>query len=341
VISGPYGLAAWSSPAWRDSAMSWLDEQLAAAGRERTGEVEQTRLRPWATVLRAPTADGPVWLKAAGPGTAFEVGLYALLVRTVPDHVLTPIAADPARGWLLLPDGGPTLGERREESELVDALTRAVVQYGRLQRELEPRVDELLDLGLGDMRPATMPARFDEALEAVAAASERNGGSTGRDIHRQVAAMDGRVASWCERLDASPVPASIDHNDLHPWNILGGEGGHFRYYDWGDSVVAHPFAAMRLPLFFAQRALEATLEDARLLRVRDAYLEVFEDLAPREELVEWVVLAGHIGKIARVLTWERALQAARQQGEEPDDTWASAPGETLASLLEESYVAGG
>ena len=105
--------------------------------------------------------------------------------------------------------------------------------------------------------------------------------------------------------------------------------------------MAHPFAAMRLPLFFAQRALEATLEDARLLRVRDAYLEVFEDLAPREELVEWVVLAGHVGKIARVLTWERALQAAREQGEKPDDNWASAPGETLASLLEESYVAGG
>jgi hypothetical protein len=126
----------------------------AAAGLERTGEVEQTSLGPWATVLRAPTAGGPVWLKAAGPGTAFEVALYGLLVRTVPDHVLTPIAAHPARCWLLLPNGGPTLGERKAGTDLVDALTRAVGQYGRLQRELEPHVDELLDLGLGDMRPA-------------------------------------------------------------------------------------------------------------------------------------------------------------------------------------------
>jgi hypothetical protein len=106
-------------------------------------------------------------------------------------------------------------------------------------------------------------------------------------------------------------------------------------------VVAHPFAAMRLPLFFAQRALEAGLEDARLVRLRDAYLEVFEDLAPHEELVEWLVLAGHVGKIARVLTWQRALQAAREQGEELDDDWATALRETLAALLEESYVAGG
>jgi hypothetical protein len=96
---------------------------------------------------------------------------------------------------------------------------------------------------------------------------------------------------------------------------------------------------MRLPLFFAQRALEAELEDARLLRVRNAYLEVFEDLAPHDELIEWLMLAGHVGKIARVLTWERALQAAREQGEELDG--ATAPRETLAALLEESYVAGG
>jgi hypothetical protein len=341
VISGSYGVAAWSSPAWRNSALAWLDEQLAGAGRERTSEVEQTTLRPWATVLRARTADGPVWFKAAGPGTAFEVSLYQLLARTVPDHVLTPIAADPRRGWLLLPDGGPTLGDRKAGVDLVDPLTTALVQYGRLQRELELRVDELLDLGLADMRPAAMPARFDEALDAVAAASERSSDSEGRTIHGEVAAMERTVISWCERLAASPVPPSLDHNDLHPWNILAGEGSGFRYYDWGDSVVAHPFAAMRLPLYFTQRAVEAGLDDPRLLRVRDAYLDVFADLAPRDELIESVVLAGHVGKIARALTWERALRAAREQGEELDDYWANAPLEALASLRDDSYIAGG
>jgi hypothetical protein len=88
------GTAAWSSTQWRDDAVAWLDERLAAAGIERTGDVEQPHLRPWATVLRAPTSTGPVWLKAAGPGTAFEVGLYELLSRVSPDHVLTPIATD-------------------------------------------------------------------------------------------------------------------------------------------------------------------------------------------------------------------------------------------------------
>ena len=327
----PGGIAAWSSEAWRESAVSWLDEQLSGAGIERTGEVEQPRLRPWATLLTAPTTHGPVWLKAASPHTAFEVPLYELLTRTVPDRVLAPIGADPERGWVLLPDGGPSLGERRSGEARVEGLVAALVQYGRLQRELEPHVAQLLSMGLADMRPAAMPARFDEALEAVELTSE---------VPSEVSGMKQTVASWCERLASSPGPSSLDHNDLHPWNILG-DPDHPKYYDWGDSVVAHPFAAARLPLLFVQRDLETGFDDPRFLRARDAYLEVFTDLAPRAELVETLEVACHVAKIARVLTWDRALRAARDQGEPVEDDWVSAPRETLVSLLDESYLAGG
>ena len=91
----------------RAAEVAWIDEHV-----ERTGEVELVRARPWATVLRAPTAGGTVWMKAAGSGTAFEVPLYRVLAREVPERVLTPIASDVERAWLLLPDGGPSLGEQ-------------------------------------------------------------------------------------------------------------------------------------------------------------------------------------------------------------------------------------
>ena len=51
-------------------------------------------------------------MKLAGAGTAFEVPLYRVLARAVPERVLTPIAVDVERAWLLLPDGGSSLGER-------------------------------------------------------------------------------------------------------------------------------------------------------------------------------------------------------------------------------------
>jgi len=318
----------WASEAWRASAVAWLDEQLSRVGMKRTGEVEQPHLRPWATVLRAPTTGLPVWLKATGPGTAFEVGLYELLNRVVGEHVLTPIAIDLERSWVLLPDGGPTLGDRVEGDGLIDAFATILPRYARLQRCLAPQAENILALGVSDMRPAMMPTRFDEALEAFGPPE-------------QVAAQRENFASWCARLAAMPGPASIDHNDLHPYNMLvsgPGAAGEVRFYDWGDAVLAHPFACMLVPLGWIRDRLSVAEDGPEVRRVRDAYLEVFSDLAPHAELVEALELACRVGKVARALTWGRAVMASSP--EEMDDEYASAPLYCLRSLLDQSYLGG-
>jgi hypothetical protein len=331
----------WASPEWRGEAVAWLDDRLRVAGIERTGEAEQPHLRPWATVLRVPTTAGAVWFKAAGPGTAFEAGLYELLARVAPDRVLVPLATDPEQGWIVLPDGGPPLAQRRSDGPgMADALATTLVHYGELQRTLVPHVDDLLDLGVADMRPAAMPQRFDQALAVTGAELDRGGSDADRATHERVAAMRATVESWCERLAASGVPPSLDHNDLHPWNILGDGTGPTRFYDWGDSVVAHPFAAMLVPLGFIRRHLDVALDHPRFVAARDAYLDVFTSLAPDEDLAATLEVACRVAKVARVLTWDRALQAARDEGEAIDDDWASAPFETLASLLDEPYIGG-
>ena len=122
------------------------------AGIRRTREVEQPHLRPWATVLRAQTTGGTVWFKACGPATAFEVGLYRLIDRVAPEHVLSPIAADLTRAWIVLPDGGLSLGDHLTGAELARAMETAMSSYGHLQRTLAPHVGDLLALGITDMR---------------------------------------------------------------------------------------------------------------------------------------------------------------------------------------------
>ncbi|MPZ25512.1 MAG: phosphotransferase [Micromonosporaceae bacterium] len=340
-MPGSYGLAVWGSPQWRAQAASWLDEQLAAAGLARTGEVTQPHLRAWGTVLRAPTTDGPVWLKAPGPGTAFEVELYRLLARVAPDRVLPALAADPRRGWLLLPDGGPTLGERVTGGDLVEALVVILPQYGQLQRDLAGHVDELLAFGVTDMRAAVMPQRFDEALTAAREYLGYAGTAPDWALYHRIVGARASVAAWCQRLAGAPVPPSLDHNDLHPFNIFlaGTDGaspaGPARFYDWGDSVVAHPFASLLVGLGFLHQSLGAGPDDPQIVRPRDAYLEVFSDLASHAELVETIGLACSVGKIARALTWHRSLRA---QGLEQAGEHARAPLESLASMLGPSYL---
>jgi hypothetical protein len=49
-------------------------------------------------------------------------------------------------------------------------------------------------------------------------------------------------------------------------------------------------------------------------------------------------VACRVAKIARTLTWERALRASREQGEPIDPAWSAAAFETLASVLRPSYA---
>ena len=319
----------WSSVASREQATGWIDRRRAEAGLERTGPVEQPRVRPWPTVLRASTTGGDVWMKAAGPATAFEAGLYALLAREAPGDVLAPLAVDAPRGWMLLPDGGAPLGERLEGDAWTEAMAVALGQYGRLQRALAPHADALPALGVPDMRPELMPGRFEEALEAARAsapsvpppgAPSPSAASPAGSL-AAVEALRDDVARWCERLAASPVPASLDHNDLHRQNVLG--SGPYRFYDWGDAVVAHAFAALLVP--------SQVLDGPQLDRARDAYLEAFADLAPPAELAADLELACRVGRIARTLTWERALRSAREQDEPIDPFFAHAPFEELTA----------
>jgi hypothetical protein len=115
-----------------------------------------------------------------------------------------------------------------------------------------------------------------------------------------------------------------------------GRVGRVRFYDWGDSVVAHPFASMLLGLGMLHQQLGVGADDPAVVRPRDAYLEVFGDLASRAELVEELELACQVAKAGRALSWDRAL---RMRGAEEAGEFADAPLHALRSLLSGSWIA--
>ena len=336
------GPQVWETDAWRASATAWIDDALRRHGRSRTGPVEQPRIRPWGTVLRAATAEGFVWLKAGADGTAVEAALYEVLARVTPDAILVPLAVDAPRGWVLLPDGGPSLHEATEGEELLDGLTAALPSYAALQLAMAATADELVALGVTDMRPAALPERFEQALAATEPYAHRRGAPDDADLHARIAERRGDVARLADQLAAAPVSPSLDHNDLHAGNVLlAADGTGARFYDWGDSVVAHPFVSMLTTLTSIRDfTLGCADEDPRLLRLRDAYLQPFAEAEGRsvDELVPALELACRLGKIARTLTWQRAIDAAGPQGPPPE--WERAPFATLASLLDDSPYGG-
>lgn len=292
--------ASWSTPVWREEATGWLDQTLAEAGLERIGSVTQPHLEPWSTVLTANTSGGRVWLKAMVPGTAFEIEIYDLLTRIDPEHVLHPIASDRDRGWLLLPDGGPSVAERFKGAELVEAMVIALPQYASLQRSMTASAQTLIETGLGDMRTEGLPSRYRHARARL----------EGEPFADKLVALEADYLAWWDTVSGSPIPPTLDHNDLHPWNILGvgsapsDEPDRAVFYDWGDSVVAHPLGSAHVPIARVRKMVGLDSEHPDALLMRDAYLEVFTDLVSRSQLVELFEASCRLAKATRAVIWD-------------------------------------
>jgi hypothetical protein len=289
------------------------------------GEPEHAHVRAWSTAIRLPVRAGAVWLKSVGPGSAQEPALAATLGEWVPDHVLAPLAVDEPRRLLLLPYGGPTM-RAAGGSGSMEAWEDLLRDYARLQLELVPRAADMVDLGVPDARLETLPELAADLLADDDALLVGLPGGLTVEVRDRLRAELGGYAAACRRLQDFGVPPTLQHDDLHDANVFVGDGRH-RFFDWGDAVVSHPFVSLLVPLRVAQLALDVPNGDAVLLRLRDAYLDVWRALGRLPALREQVDLALAIGPIQRALTWRRILRgvhpAERAEWQDSVPGWAA------------------
>jgi hypothetical protein len=224
----------WEDPDWLSGALAWVDEQLDAAGRVRSGDVDQFHVRPWSTVIRVPTTEGDLFFKANTPELRHEAVVALHLARRVPDRVPPLIADDPERGWMIMEDGGRRLreviAEERDLSRWEDILDGAA----DIARALEPDVDVLLAAGVPDLRLATLPDRYAALVEDAA-------------VEQRFRDAVPRVREMAEELASYGVTETLQHDDLHDGQVFVRDDRQL-ILDWGDCVISHPFFTMSVTL---------------------------------------------------------------------------------------------
>jgi Phosphotransferase enzyme family len=132
----------------------------------------------------------------------------------------------------------------------------------------------------------------------------------------RLAAFQPLVRNLAAELTLSPVPVSLEHGDLHGNNVLVGSGGvpatassiRIRLFDWGDAVVAHPFATLTTTLGSIGYYAGLDAYGPELEPVLEAHVAAWADLAPHATLRRHATLAMDLGHIGKVAAWERALQ---------------------------------
>jgi len=304
-------------PVWLAEAVDWIETRLG----RRVDDVVQPRIRPWSTQLRV-VADGSVWwFKANCPAQRFEPALQAVLADLVPGSFDAPAAFDADRGWMLTSDRGPTWGEQDEPG--LDQWCALVREAALVQHRLAEHGTVLLGAGVPDCSPATVLSRFDRFVALLADQPPEHPSFLPPELRVQVEQRRPAIEAAAETLQASRLPVTWQHGDLHPWNVFMVGGGP-RLFDLGDSQWAHALEILCVPFGWTRERTDLPWEP-----VLEAYADAW-DLPASVIEADWVA-AGLTQAVNRVLTWWTCLaEATADEWQE----WGEAPRYHLSRVID-------
>ena len=256
--------ALWEDPSWLSGAHAWIEDELGRLGLTRTGEIEQPHVYPWSTVMKVPTDAGTVWFKANTDQLRHEAALVDVIARRRPDAVPPQLAFDPDSGWMLMADAGEQLRTVVPREESLARWLDVLRLYAGVQLDLADEVERMLELGVPDMRLATLPEKYDLLMDEI-------------DAEPRFREASGRVRDLAAELAAYGLPELLQHDDLHDGQVFVRDGQHL-LMDWGDACISHPFFTLSVTL---EGVLAWGLDDEEdsedTAPYRDAYLEAFSE----------------------------------------------------------------
>jgi hypothetical protein len=296
--------ARWSSPEFREELSEWVTSEVGEPQ-----ALQPVRDRSWSTVWRVEASSGIFFAKQNTPLQAFEARLLALLGELAPAYVVPVSAADPDRDLLLTPDQGTVLGDDLAEvgeEDLLAAVRGMLGEAARLQREVAPHAARLVEAGLERLAPSDALRYVEQRLDDFVALPPDDPRSLESGRAGRLEAALPSIAVAAEQVAALGLPLTLNHNDLHTFNVFDVDG-RMRFFDFGDALLGEPLGAFMVPLGGVARHLELTLDDPRILGLAETALEVWSDLAPLPELREALPAALRLARLARCESWLRCF----------------------------------
>lgn len=298
----------WTSQAWLHEASAWIEDVLAQYALVRSGLITQTHVRPWSTVLQVPTEAGLYYFKAVVPALVDEILLTAALAEWLPRDTLSPLAIEPKRAWMLLPDGGPRLRELFRADRDIAHWSKVLPVYAGAQIALCDRVPDMLALGTPDRRLTLLPDLYRQLLRDMEQVGVDDDAQLTGDERMRLRALDPRLAEWCAELAAQPIPESLNHGDLHDGNVFLPDSEPV-FFDWGDASVTHPFVSVRTVFVSVEITLDLPEGGAFDMPFVEAYLAPWQRFAPAHVVRHTFQLAQQLAPLVSALSWYRGMQS--------------------------------
>lgn len=296
----------WTNPDWIKQAHSWIEDALTEQNSVLTGPIQQPHIRPWATVLRAPTNVGDVFLKAVVPAFSHEIQVTQALYHWCPDYLPHVLKSDVTQGWMLIADGGQRLREAFTTKPTLEQWSDVLTAYAYVQQTLVDHVDELLAFGLPNQRLDHFPHLYETLLaDTQWLCVDQSEGITSMEYQRLIKAIP-YVHDICQRLSSHAIPNSIHHNDLHDGNIFAANG-RYLFFDWGDSCISHPFFSLRTAFISIENTFNLEEDDPVIKKQARIYLKSWADFETVEHIERAFGMAQRLWSLSTAFKYHSLL----------------------------------
>lgn len=289
----------WRCRGWYKDAVQWIEQELPRLGYGPVTDIEQGR----PAILRAHTGRGVFYFKAITDAWYVNEPVIADTLGTRYPHLIPrPVCIDAERRWMLTPEFGPTLGDPPRDREM---LMKAASAYGQMQLDSAAHMDDLL-------KPDTFGFDLDR-LPSTVEKYVRESAVMKLLKPDEVSALQNHLPllnEYIRQLADSPIPQTLVHGDLGPYNIARRGGGPV-IFDWTTATISFPFFDV-VELIHRTRSPaggtpahtpdqgQREMNEIRQ-QVKEAYLSAWTELASVEELEAIWKIAEPLGFLSMAL----------------------------------------
>ena len=286
----------WNSRNWLQDVKKWLLAVLHDVTDSDLQTLHIAHIRPWSRVLRVNTRTGVMWFKANTLESAYEADIIRLLATRKPHSLPHLLAVHEYLPWFVTGNAGKPVVQHSQPRRALREWIDIIRSYAQLQQSSAPLAETLVQTGVADLRPQRLPFVLTTMLEQdplhLCSSKEK----------RQIETLMPNLHNWCNELHCDGISPTIQHDDLHLSNVLYSQDT-YRFIDWADAVIAHPFGSLLYPL----RAIEnVSPADSHHFgrQLMDAYLDCWPSLN-HQIAQRSIKLAMSTAAIGRALTWRK------------------------------------
>lgn len=233
----------WFNKNWFKDIKFYITSTLEKKGYKILGDVKQFYLSAISCILKVETDNGFVYIKKVlSPVFKNEPLVTQKMAEYSPKYFPEIIFIDNEKGFIFSKDFGKNI---LSESNDIDDLLNTVKSYAKLQISMIKHSDDLLSYNIFDRSISKISGQLKDILiKGDKIFLDEENCITSYEVNKLLDNF-AKIETLISKLESYKIPQTIEHGDLHTYNISVKEKN-IIFYDWSDCSISHPFITMRV-----------------------------------------------------------------------------------------------